>query len=97
MKRRCQRKNQKYDLVLSFAGEDREFVQEVAEFLDAWGARVFYDDWERHRLVGLNLYEHLDDLYQNQARYCGVFISKFYVRKAWPRLAQVRQFEKDAC
>jgi len=96
MKPRTRHKDRKYDLALSFAGEDRLFVQDVAEFLQAWGLRVFYDAWEQDRLVGVNLYEHFDDLYQNRARYCAIFISKFYVKKAWPRLelraAEARAF-----
>jgi hypothetical protein len=96
MSARRRASGRQYDLALSFAGQDRALVQEVAEFLELCGARIFYDDWERHRLVGINLYEYLDDLYQNRARYCVVFISKSYVRKAWPRLelraAQARAF-----
>lgn len=31
-----------YDVALSFAGEDREYVEEVARILHALGVRVFY-------------------------------------------------------
>ena len=34
----------KYDLALSFAGEDRAYVQQVAQHLDEAGANVFYDE-----------------------------------------------------
>lgn len=75
----------KYDIVLSFAGEDRKYVEKVALFLKFLNVRVFYDNWERHRLIGENLYEYLADLYQNKAKFCAMFISKNYVKKAWPK------------
>ena len=33
----------RYDVCLSFAGEDRDYVDKVAEELRAAGVRVFYD------------------------------------------------------
>lgn len=35
-----------YDVCLSFAGEDRDFVDKVAEDLRVSGCRVFYDRFE---------------------------------------------------
>lgn len=99
MKIRSAKRNLRYDLALSFAGEDREFVEEVASYLVAWGLRVFYDKWETSNLIGRNLYEHLDHLYQNEARFCVMFISKHYVKisKRWPHLerqaAEARAFD----
>lgn len=34
-----------YDVVLSFAGEDREYVEECADILTALGIKVFYDSY----------------------------------------------------
>lgn len=90
-----------YDIVLSFAGEDRKYVEKVAFFLNSLNVRVFYDNWETHRLVGENLYDYFADLYQNRATYCAMFISKNYVKKAWPRhertFAQARAlFQKSS-
>jgi hypothetical protein len=75
----------KYDVALSFAGEDREYVNQVAEALRAKGVKVFYDDYEQADLWGKNLYEHLTDVYQTQARYTVMFISVHYARKLWTR------------
>lgn len=33
-----------YDVALSFAGEDREFVEECAEILRSLNVNVFYDN-----------------------------------------------------
>jgi len=84
----------KYDVCLSFAGEDREYVERVARALASKGVRVFYDRYEEVELWGTNLYEHLIDIYQKQAEYCVMFISKHYETKVWTkhehRAAQAR-------
>lgn len=72
-----------YDVALSFAGEDREYVEEVANILHALGGKVFYDKYEEGDLWGKDLYTHLDDVYQRHAKYCVMFISKHYAAKLW--------------
>jgi hypothetical protein len=75
----------RYDLVLSFAGEDREYVEGVAEFLSMRGIVVFYDRYETVTLWGKNLQEHFESIYRQQARYCVMFISRHYADKVWTR------------
>jgi hypothetical protein len=75
----------RYDIVLSFAGEDRGYVEEVAEFLNEHGVVVFYDKYEQVTLWGKNLQEHFESIYRQQARYCVMFISKHYAQKVWTR------------
>jgi hypothetical protein len=72
-----------YDVCLSFAGEDRAYVETLARLLQIAGVRTFYDEFEKAHLWGKDLYAHLHDIYQNQATYCVVFISKHYAEKAW--------------
>src|SRR5207244_7270336 len=36
-----------YEIAISFAGENRQFVGDVARELDSKGVRVFYDEFER--------------------------------------------------
>jgi hypothetical protein len=74
-----------YDVALSFAGEDREYVDQVANLLRDAGASVFYDAFEKAALWGKNLVDHLADIYQHRSRYVVMFISEHYVNKAWPR------------
>jgi len=74
-----------YDVVLSFAGEDREYVEECADILTALGIKVFYDSYEQDVLWGLHLYTFLADIYSNKARYAIVFISQHYVKKCWTK------------
>lgn len=72
-----------YDVALSFAGEQREFVERVADLLRARGVRVFYDRYEQVDLWGKNLYDHLADVYENQAKLVLIFASADYAAKAW--------------
>jgi len=50
---------QKYHVALSFAGEDRAYVERVATQLVSEGVTVFYDKFEEATLWGKNLYSHL--------------------------------------
>lgn len=75
----------RYDIVLSFAGEDRGYVEDVAEILNERGVVVFYDKYEQVTLWGKNLQEHFESIYRQQARYCVMFISKHYADKVWTR------------
>lgn len=92
--------DRQYDVALSFAGEDRGVVEGVATALKLRHVRVFYDLWERAELWGVDLYQKLDDIYQNKASYCLIFISAAYVRKAWAnhelRSAQARALHDHA-
>lgn len=72
-----------YDVCLSFAGANRSYVRKVANALRARGIRVFFDEYEEAVLWGRDLYTHLDDVYQNAARYCVLFASRQYARKVW--------------
>ncbi|WP_263353338.1 toll/interleukin-1 receptor domain-containing protein [Acidicapsa acidisoli] len=90
-----------YDITLSFAGEQRAEVEQIADCLIAAGAKVFYDKYSKAELWGKDLYQHLSAVYQKKARYCMVFISKEYAEKAWTshelKAAQARAFaEKGA-
>ena len=72
-----------YDVCLSFAGEQRSYVEAVAKSLREREVRVFYDAFQAAELWGKDLYTHLDEIYQRLARYCVVFISADYAKKAW--------------
>jgi hypothetical protein len=72
-------------VALTFAGEDRAYVEEVARGLKAANVEVFYDNFEKASLWGKNLVDHLADIYQNKSRYVVMFISEHYVQKAWPQ------------
>lgn len=73
----------RYDVALSFAGEDRQYAEALAELLRESGLRVFYDHYEQATLWGKDLYVHLHDVYVRRAIYCVVFASQHYERKVW--------------
>jgi hypothetical protein len=77
------KKVEKYDIALSFAGENRPYVEDVAHGLKSAGVSVFYDSFEKAHLWGKNLIEHLAEIYGQRSRFVVMFISKEYVEKAW--------------
>jgi hypothetical protein len=88
-----------YDVCFTFAGEDRPYVQKVANELKKSGVRIFYDQYEQANLWGKDLYVHLDEVYRHKARYCIMFISHQYALKLWTnherRSAQARAFSEN--
>ncbi|MFC1514929.1 toll/interleukin-1 receptor domain-containing protein [Candidatus Omnitrophota bacterium] len=87
-----------FDVALSFAGEDRVYVEQVADYLKGRGANVFYDRYEKAVLWGKDLYVHLDEIYRKRAKYCVMFLSQYYASKLWTnherQSAQARAFEE---
>ncbi|MHB1185314.1 MAG: toll/interleukin-1 receptor domain-containing protein [Desulfobulbia bacterium] len=88
-----------YHVALSFAGEDREYVEKVAAQLRLDGVNVFYDMYEEVDLWGKDLYEHLSNVYQNMAMFTVMFVSAPYRDKVWTnherRSAQARAFTES--
>ena len=88
-----------YEVALSFAGEDRSYVEMIAEALEARQIKFFYDEYQKADLWGKNLYEHLIDLYKNQAKYTVMFVSVHYKNKIWTnherRAAQARAINEN--
>jgi hypothetical protein len=90
-----------YDVVLSFAGEDRIYVERVAKYLRSKDVKVFYDGFEETILWGKDLAEHLDLVYRRAGQYCVIFVSKSYAKKMWTKherrsaLARAIQGDKE--
>jgi hypothetical protein len=78
--------NEKFDVALSFAGEDRPYVKKVFEQLQLLEVSCFYDEFEKVELWGKNLIDHLSVIYKDRSRFVVMFISRFYVSKVWPTL-----------
>ena len=77
--------NPKYEVSLSFAGEQRSYVGDVAKNLAARGIKVFYDRFETVNLWGKDQVEAFHQQFANNTRFVVMFISKEYVEKMWPR------------
>ena len=85
----------KYDVGLSFAGEQRDYVRRVAEDLQYRGLRVFFDENEEDHLWGKNLLDYLSELYLKRCRYCIIFASAEYAAKMWPNLERQSAQARD--
>ena len=84
----------KFDVGLSFAGEQRDFVEKVKHILVSRGVRVFYDLDEKVQLWGKDLYSELHEIFRSQCRYCVLFASKEYASKEWPELERISAQER---
>lgn len=88
-----------YQVALSFAGEQRDYVREVAKALAARHIAVFYDEFESNSLWGTDGVEHFQRVYSSATQYVVMFISQAYVAKAWTRqerrAAISRQIKSD--
>ena len=72
-----------YEIVFSFAGEERGYVEKVADYLKKYDVKIFYDKYEEVSLWGKDLVEYFDKIFRGSARYCVMFISKNYAEKVW--------------
>jgi len=74
---------EKYDVALSFAGEDRDKVRELANMLQSAGYNVFFDEFKKAELWGEDLSVKLQRVYKEEARFCVMFVSEHYAKKSW--------------
>ena len=75
-----------WDVALSFASEQRDYVEQVAKALKALGVRCFYDADEQIELWGKYLAEELPAIYSDRAAAAVVFVSAEYAARDWTRL-----------
>ncbi len=91
--------NYDFDIALSFAGEDRDKAELLANALKSKNINVFYDDFQKAELWGQDLYSYLSDLYRLRAKYCVMFVSEHYSKKLWTnherKSAQERAFKES--
>lgn len=89
-----------FQVALSFAGEQRAYVREVAKALAAKHIAVFYDEFQANALWGKDGAQHFHQIYSRDTQYVVMFISADYVAKAWTRQerrsAISRQMKDDA-
>jgi tetratricopeptide (TPR) repeat protein len=90
----------RFDVALSFPGEQRQFVEQVAAHLaSTFGERrVLYDQYHDAELARLDLDVYLPHLYREQAELILVFLCAEYAQKHWCRLEwrHVRQLISTA-
>lgn len=72
-----------FDAAISFAGEDREIAEKLANALKGKGMRVFHDEFYKSNLWGKKLTKHFQEVYGPKPRFVIVLISKYYPAKDW--------------
>ena len=84
----------RWDVALSFAGAQREYVERVAAALKARGVRCFYDADEQVELWGRHLAEELPRIYAEESAAVVVFVSAEYAGAGWTRLERRAAFSR---
>ena len=78
-----------YDFALSFAGENRDLASLVYKKLEEREIPTFYDKNEQLRIISVNVEGYLSPIYQSDAEFVIVLLSKAYPLKIWTK------FESD--
>ena len=80
--------SRRFDVALSFPGEHRDFVKQVADHLAAaFGEdRVLYDKYHDAEFARLDLDIYLPALYRTQSELIVIFLCPEYAAKRWCRL-----------
>lgn len=86
--------NYKYEVALSFAGENRVFAEAIADGLRKHGVAVFYDDFGPEELWGEDLSLKLREIYHSMSRYCIMVVSQYYISKIWPNFERQQSIER---
>src|SRR5579863_10029262 len=84
----------RWDVALSFAGAQRDYVGRVAAALEARGVRCFYDADRQVELWGKHLAEELPRIYAEESAMVVVFISADSAAGAWTRLERRVAFSR---
>ncbi len=82
---KLQEAERRFDVAVSFADENRQYVSQVVKALGLRGVSVFYDADLGVELWGQDLVTYLDGVYRHRSRYVVIFVSERYVNKDWTR------------
>jgi hypothetical protein len=83
----------RYDFALSFAGENRDFAEALAQELASREVSVFYDKNEQHRILANDVEEYLAPIYRSESKFVIALLSKQYPRKIWTKF-ESEQFKQ---
>lgn len=78
--------NYKYDVVLSFADEDKNLANSLMDELSKRGINCFFYLRNEDPRSGKNLHIDLGRLYRHEARFAIVFLSEPYFQKKWTQV-----------
>jgi hypothetical protein len=83
-----------YDVAVSCAGPDREMAGAIVSIAKANGVRIFLDEEHLWESWGKNLNEYLGKIYDRQAQFCLILISKDYCERAYTNLERRRALDR---
>ena len=83
----------RYDLALSFAGTERNLAEAIFKDLEARELEIFYDKNEQHRILAQDVEDYLRPIYQSDAQYVVVLLSKEYPKRIWTKF-ESEQFKQ---
>jgi hypothetical protein len=83
-----------FDVLLSFAGSERDYARAIHDIAIANGLRVFLDEEFQHEIWGKNLIEYLDHTYRERSAYVLVLISAAYNARAFTRVERRAAFDR---
>ena len=79
-------KKYKFDIGISYAGEDEKYVSRVIKLLkELYNLDVFYAPAEQRKMIGEDLLIYLNRVYKDDCRYVAIFISEPYLIKEYTR------------
>lgn len=78
--------NGRYDIALSFAGNDRQYAQELFTRLQEREVSVFYDENEQHNILATDVESYLAPIYRLETRYVVAFLSEHYPTRIWTKI-----------
>jgi hypothetical protein len=74
---------ERFDVAISFAGQDRETAKRLATLTREAGFRVFFDEFFPEDLWGADLGKFFDEVFRLRARYCVILVSRQYADREW--------------
>ena len=74
-------KKRKYDIAVSYASEQRTYIERFVKRLMSNGLMVYYDRNEKTKMVGKILDQELHRIYIDEAINCALFLSNEYINK----------------
>lgn len=83
----------RYDFALSFAGSERVLAEEIFRNLCEREIEVFYDKNEQHRILAEDIEDYLRPIYQSDAQFVVVLLSKEYPKRIWTEF-ESKQFKE---
>lgn len=72
-----------YDIALSFAGEDRDFADQLRNYLEEHDLSVFYDKSEESKIMAQDVEAVLGPKYATESRYVVAILGEKYGLKKW--------------